>query len=184
MNETPTPEARAAAWHRLVALAATIRDEDTRAEMLAHWRTRYEREVSGAAREMRERLLQRADDGEYLWHEPESDSAAKLIAIVRELLRLRAERADLGARLRDVQSMAKAIGFVPAVLTRVVRAIEADPAAREEAEAIEATYRATLGVRGPMTEALLPNVTLLPPASSGAARRLTRVEALLEARDG
>jgi DNA primase len=79
---------------------------------------------------------------------------------------------------------AEAIGFHKAQINAVVREIESDlskgPGAREEAEMVRVLYRRTLGIRGPMNEAMLPQVVDGRPKQIGAKRKATTL-ALIEA---
>lgn len=189
------PEATAGIWHELSELAATIADEETRAQYLGLWRARFERECSaqrlagGAALLPAEQLhsVTRADDGDYVFPESASDSEARFYALVRTALRKRAERRAITEELGDLMKMAEAVGFVKTELNAVIRDIESDlakgPAVREEAEMVRVLYRRVLGIKGPMTEAMMPTVTdaRARPASATLKRRAT-MHALIDAR--
>lgn len=180
------PEAVSAIWHRLEELAATIRDEETRSQYLAVWRARFEREVSHATVAVPHLSLDvytRSDDGEYVFPETEGDSEKRFLMIVRRKLQLRQQRREIGQVDRDLTSMAKSIGFDAKALTAICVALETDPSAREEREAILALYRRVAGIKGPMTDAMMPpplpiGVTtrrVLP--AKGAAQKLAWIDA-------
>jgi DNA primase len=182
------PEALAAIWARLAELGETIADPETRALYLTRWRRRYEDEIvpqlSGeAARagaiDRPRRLIE--EGGDFI-PDDANDSERRLFQIVQQLLRLRAERTEIGGCIRDAMAMGKAIGFDGKALTAVVRDIEADAGTdaggREAFEAQWALYRRTLGVRGPATEAMLPSAILMPPA-----RRITAATKTARHRD-
>lgn len=188
-----SPEQIAAIWSTLAELAGAIVDDETRAQYLGVWRARYEREVSALAPAIGTPAaepvfaVRRAEDGDYVFPEGASDSAAKLIAIVRALLKRREERRKITDEIKDLMAMAKAIGFVGPEITTVVREIESDlaygPSVREEAEMVRVLYRRTLGIRGPMTEAMLPQVVdaRARPANAQVKRRAV-MHALIDAR--
>lgn len=192
-----TPEAVAALWLRLAELAGRIADDETRAQYLGVWRARFEREVSAAeplaAAGPLHAVIRAAPDPitgsqpDYAFPESESDSAARLIAIVRAALRKRAARREITEELADLMKMAEAIGFVKSQITAVIRDIESDLAhragVREEAEMVQVLYRRTLGIRGPMSEAMLPSVIdARPRAISATVKRRAAMNALIDAR--
>lgn len=164
-----TPEAVSAVWHRLEELAGTIVDDETRTQYLGAWRARFEREVSHAPIDVPHLAVDvytRSDDGEYVFPESESDGEKRLIAVVRRKLELRKMRREISQTDRDLTAMAKSIGLHPKSLTAICVALETDPATREENEAILALYRRVLGIKGPMTEAMLP-----PPMPFGVSAK-------------
>jgi DNA primase len=183
------PEAVAGVWAQLSELAGTIGDADTRAEYLGTWRARFERELSSVpavAAAAPLHSIRRADDGDYEFPDSEGDSAKHLIQIVRRVLRLREDRRAITADLADVMKFAEAIGVNKVQIGAVVREIESDlakgPGVREEAEMLRVLYRRTLGIRGPMNEAMLPQVVDARPKQIGAgARRKATTLALIEA---
>lgn len=186
-----SPEEIAAVWARLTELAGLIVDEETRAQYLGVWRGRFDRELSAVASAAVTlgplHALRRAEDGDYWFPDSESESARQLIAIVRALLRKREERRAIGDEIKDLMAMAKVAGFVGKEITAVVRDIECDlahgPGSREDAEMVRVLYRRTLGVRGPMSEAMLPQVVDGRPKQIGAgAKRRATVHALIDAR--
>jgi DNA primase len=81
--------------------------------------------------------------------------------------------------------MAKALGFTPKVFNAAVRQVEEEPGLRETYEAELACYRAALGIRGPMTQAMLPAIGAeqVMKAAKVADKRMARTLALLDARD-
>jgi DNA primase len=182
------PEAVAALWARLEALARSIGHEATRAQYLGQWRARYEREWGAAARlgvPAPLHALTRAEDGDYAFPEAENDSEAQLIRILRGKLELRERRRDLAQRGRDMDAMAKLMGFNTKAINRVVADIEADPDAREAGEALWVLYRRVAGVVGPMTQALMPSVIDARPArvAGAAQRQLRAADALFAGRE-
>ena len=195
------PELLAAIWQQLAQLAEGIADGETRAQYLGLWRARYDRELSAlpqiAAEEALHAVVRADPDPEtgkpvlrdgiaYAFPESESDSQARLIAIVQRVLIRRAERKLITEEIADALKMAEAVGFVKTEINTVVRDIESDIAhgsgVREEAEMVRVLYRRTLGLRGPMTEAMLPQVidARARPASATLKRRAT-MNALIDA---
>ena len=165
-----SPEDRAAVWDELAALADRIEHEELRGEYLAAWRARYERLVSGKDRPGRREVLAttiEAEDGEYRWPESEDDSEKRLIAVVQQLLRLRAEERAALEPIREerkfVRELAKMAGLRLPQVDAVVKMIEMDmnegsSAGRHESESVLVLYRRVLAVEGPLTEALMPVV--------------------------
>lgn len=156
------PEAVAAIWDRLEGLAAIISNDETRAQYLAVWRARFDRDVSAVQSIAKEQALDvyvKADDGDYEWPEKENEAERKLVMIVERKLELRAQRREISQTDRDLTAMAKAIGFDGKTLTACCVALEADPSSREESEMLLALYRKILGIKGPMDEALLPSLS-------------------------
>lgn len=184
------PEARAGAWAQLEAMAGQIGDEETRAQYLGAWRARFDRELSAATPlAVAEPLhaVRWTADGDYAFPETESESERQLFMIVRTVLKRRAERRAITEEITDALKMAEAMGFVKKEINAVVREIESDlshgPAVREEAEMVRVLYRRTLGILGPMTEAMLPRVAdaRARPASAQIKRRAT-INALIDGR--
>lgn len=198
MDRERAPEDIAAVWANLEAQAAGIADPETRAQFLGVWRARFDREVSSlpqvAAGESLHAVINAEPDpvtGEfpdYAFPAEESDSAARLITIVRAALAKRAERRAITEELADLMKMAEAIGFVKREITAVLRDIESDlkhgSAVREDAEMVRVLYRRTLGLRGPMNEAMLPQLIdgRAARAPSAAAVKRSKVAALIDAR--
>jgi len=184
------PERVAGIWDELSGLVAQIGHDETRVQVLAAWRARFDREVSAVPAVAGDHALhavRQAEEGEYAFPESESDSAARLIAIVRAVVKKRAERKAITEEIADVMKMAEALGFVKKEISAVVRDIESDlahgPAVREEAEMARVLYRRTLGIRGPMTEAMLPQVVEgRARAPSAQLRRRAATHALIDAR--
>ena len=183
------PEDRAGLWHRLSELAGTIRDDETRAQYLAMWRARYDREVSAAAQiEQTLPALHAqipADDGEYSWPEEVDESERRLILIVQRAVELRRQRSEITQILSDLMALAKGAGFSTKAIGALCRDIEADAGVREDHEAIWALYRRVFGVKGPMTEAMLPSPAdpRAVKITNAAQRRLSRAMVMIEARD-
>lgn len=154
-----SPEAVSAIWHRLEEMAQSIEDAETKAQYLGAWRARFEREVSHVAVAVPHLAIDvysKAEDGSYVFPESEDDGERRLIAVVRRKLDLRAQRREISQVDRDLTSMAKSIGLSPKALTAMCVALETDPETREEHEAILALYRRVLGIKGPMSEAMMP----------------------------
>ena len=183
------PEATAAIWTELSELAGTIADAETRAQYLGEWRARFDRELSAVPQlAVAEPLhsVTRTAEGDYAFPDSESDSAGRLIAIVRAALHKRAERKAITEELGDLMKMAAAIGFVKSEITAVLRDIESDlehgPGVREEAEMARVLYRRTLGIPGPMNEAMLPQIVEgRARAASATIKRRAAQNALIDA---
>lgn len=171
------PEERAAVWEALSELAATIAHDELRAEYLATWRSRYERLVSGVERAGRDAALSTVHPtaaassdwtgDEYKFPESEDDSEKRLIWLARKLVELRLEEQRLLEPIREerkfVRELAKLSGIRRGPLDAAVKAILADlakgsSAGRHLTESELVLYRRVLGIKGPLTEALLPVV--------------------------
>jgi DNA primase len=182
------PESAAGVWGKLDALARTIRDEETRAQYLAAWRARFEREVSLSAPSASPLPALHAQieaaEGDYAWPEHQDESERRLIAIVQRGLELRRQRREIGESLKDLLAVAKAIGFSPKAINAAFRDLEAVTHEREDHEALWALYRRVLGVRGPMTEAMmpLPADARAPKVINAMQRRLSKAMVMIEAR--
>jgi DNA primase len=144
------PESVAGVWERLDALARTIRDEETRAQYLAAWRSGS----SGKSACPRSRpplpalhAQIEAAEGGYAWPEEQDESERRLIAIVQRGLELRRQRAR-SESLKDLLAVAKAIGFSTKAINAAFRDIEAEADEREDHEAMWALYRRVLGSGG------------------------------------
>ncbi|MBA3053638.1 MAG: DNA primase [Sphingomonadales bacterium] len=187
------PEARAAIWDELAELAATIAEPETRAQYLGVWRARFEREVSAVPQLLAGEPVHAvihapevgADGAAYAFPESESDSAARLIALVRAVLKKREERREINDEIKDIMAMAELAGFQKKAILDAVRDIEADlkhgPAVREEDEMHRVLYRRTLGIRGPLNEALLPQlVDGRARTGSAQVKRRAKVSALID----
>jgi DNA primase len=164
-----SPEAVSAIWHRLEEMAQSIQDAETKAQYLGAWRARFEREVSHVAVAVPHLAIDvyaRSDDGSYVFPESEEEGERRLISVVRRKLELRAQRREISQVDRDLMSLAKSIGLSPKALTAMCVALETDPETREEHEAILALYRRVLGIKGPMSEAMMP-----PPLPTGVSAR-------------
>jgi DNA primase len=187
-----SPEGTAAIWADLVELAGTIGDDETRLQYVAVWRSRFEKEISAApvlASAEPLHAVMRAADGDYVFPESESDSAAKLIAMVKRILRLREERRGITEDIKEVMALADLMGFSKKAITATVLEIESDlkngPEAREELEMNRVLYRRTLGIRGPLNEAMLPQVVDVAArrlSTGTGARRKAAMHALIDAR--
>lgn len=188
------PETTAAAWSRLEAHASRIGNETFRREVLAHWRGRFDAELSIAPRvratlpeitaedeEAGAARLEAYPDGEV---HIDSESADKLRQLAHYALDRRAARREISDELKHVSAMAKALGFTPKVFNTAVRQMEEDSGVRETFEAELACYRNALGVRGPMTAAMLPAIGAeqMTKAAKVADKRMARTLALIDAR--
>ena len=185
-----TPEQIATIWAELSELAASIADGETRSQYLALWRARFEREISAVPSVAGGEALHavtRADDGDYAFPESESDSAARLIALIKALIKRREERRAISEEIADIMKMAELAGFHKKAITAVVQDIESDlkhgAGKREGDEMHRVLYRRTLGVRGPMDEAMLPQlIDGRPRGASAALKRRATMHALMDAR--
>ena len=142
-----SPEVTAAIWAELSALAATIRDDETRGQYLGQWRARFEREVSGQPKPEGQQVahsLTWDDSGDYAFPDDASDSERRLIMIVRAKLAKRAARREINEEIKDIDAMAKAVGFDPREINSVISDIESDlkhgAGVREEAEMVRVLY--------------------------------------------
>ena len=86
-------------------------------------------------------------------------------------------------------ALAELMGFSKKAITATVLEIESDlkhgPAVREELEMNRVLYRRTLGIKGPLNEAMLPQVVDVAArriGSSAGAKRKATVHALIDAR--
>lgn len=190
----PSPETAAAIWQELAALAGHVQDDETRAQYLGAWRARFEREVSAQPPLARMEALHavvHADapgvSGEdYAFPESESDSERRLIALMHALLAKRGERRAINEEIADILKMAKLAGFHPKAIMAAVTDIESDlkhgAARREEDEMQRVLYRRVLGIRGPMSEAMLPQIIDgSPRGASAQVKRRAQVHALIDA---
>lgn len=192
LGEDPSPEAIAAAWAMLGEMAAAIADDETRAQYLGTWRARFEREISRLpqpAADQAVHSITMTAEGDYAFPDSEGDSAGALIAIVRAVLKRRAERRKISEEIADIMKMAELRGFQKKAITKVVLDIESDlqhgPDKREEHEMQQVLYRRVLGLRGPMTEAMMPAPIDVRPKAIGAVggMRKAMAIALIEAGD-
>lgn len=184
------PEQIAGVWQRLADMAGQIEDGETRAQYLGVWRARFEREISAlpqAAADVALHSIERSADGDFTFPETETDSARRLVALVRAILKRREERTLITEEIGELMKMAELAGFQKTAITAVVREIESDlkhgPEKREEEEMNRVLYRRTLGVRGPMNEAMLPQlVDGRPRGASPQIKRKAAMHALIDAR--
>ncbi len=167
------PEAWSAVWKRLADWAGAIVDEDTRALTLMHWRRRWEvaAELIGDLQiGVPKKLLSGYDDpdsdeveeGEHWFIDGALNFAGgdeRAQGIVKWLV---GEFDDIAAIQTDIKfrlSMAKEMGFDPPMLRKMARAVIQDrdkPDVRVLKEAREAAYRRAIGLKGPMTEEMMP----------------------------
>lgn len=206
------PDAVAAVWERLAQLGATIGHDELRAQYLADWRARFDERISLARAEVMRAgraevvvspgsLSRRqadaavadggdavdVDDADRAEAEPAHDGVVsgeeRLIDILQTLLRLRAQRADISADIRDRLSVAKALGYSTKALNATLRDMEADPERRIDGEAMHALYRRVAGVRGPIFEDVLPQLTeaRVTAAMRVVDKRSAKTMALLDA---
>lgn len=183
-SEGAAPETLAQLWQDLDDLARAVQHEETRRQYLMAWRARFERSFAMPGRAVQPvHALSFTEDGGYAFPLPENDSERQLLMIVRAKLALREERRALTERGRDMDAMAKAMGFDKKALNRVVADIERDSEIREEDEAIYVAYRRVAGVLGPVMEAMLPDaVDPRTRVTSARRSRLNDVIMLIEGR--
>jgi DNA primase len=201
-----SPEAAATVWAQLASLAQTIADEELRGQYLGMWRARWERELSAvpsvgggggestAAAQPLHAVIYAEPHADpvtgkivrYAFPDSETDSEARLIQLIKAMLRKRTERRELSADLKDLMAMAKLAGFSGPAITAALIDIESDlehgSGVREDAEAHRVLYRRVLGIRGPMSEAMMPQLIDARPrqiATAGARRRAT-VSAMID----
>ena len=119
-------------------------------------------------------------------------SDARVQAIVQWLV---GQFDDIAAIQEDIKfrlSMAKEMGFDPPVLRRMARAVIMDrdkPDKRVLKEAREVAYRRAIGLKGPMTEEMLPPPFAVAGAIEGAKARALppptrRIEAMTDMIEG
>jgi DNA primase len=180
-----SPEAIGGIWAALDAMARSIRDDETRAQYLRAWRTRFEREFCTFGDQAVQPIhaITWDEEGGYAFPETENESERRFLMIVQERLHINAARAELAQRNRDLLAMAKMMGFATKALNATVADIEADPHAREEFEAQRALYRRVAGVAGPLNEVFMPSpIDPRRAAVAGAKRsRLESAVLLIEA---
>lgn len=75
-------------------------------------------------------------------------SVTLLRAFIERSERLEEDKQGIAADIKDVYGEAKGAGFDTKTMRAIVRLRKMDTAAREEAEALLATYRAALGLEG------------------------------------
>ncbi len=154
-----TPEEISQIWQHLEQNAGQIEDIETRAQYFALWRSRFDREISGAGGVAQKREIRSftfSDDGDFAWPDDANESERRLLMILQQKLEYRAQRRAISQEEKALMAMAKAIGFDGPTITRICSDIEADASAREGKEALYATYRRVAGIKGPVDEALLP----------------------------
>ena len=185
-----SPESIASIWRELSGLAGQIADDETRAQYTGIWRARFEREISTVPQLVASEPLHsitHAEDGDYAFPESEDDSAKRLIAIVRAVLKRREERRAITEEITDLMKMAEMAGFQKKAITAAVKDIESDldhgPGKREEDEMHRVLYRRVLGIRGPMGEAMMPQlIEGRPTGASPQVKRRATMHALIDAR--
>lgn len=74
-----------------------------------------------------------------------SNSAAELKRLVERIERLEEQKAAIAADIKEVFSEAKATGFNPKILRKVIALRKVDPAVREEQRSLIDLYLARLG---------------------------------------
>lgn len=105
-------------------------------------------------------------------------SADRLRRYIERIERLLEERAGINADIRDVYGEAKAEGYDAAMMRRLIARRRMEPHAREEADAVLATYEAALGMGpGEVPETL---VQQRPDAAALALELLTAELVALE----
>jgi len=101
------------------------------------------------------------------------------------LIRLRAQRADISADIRDRMSVAAALGYDRKALNAVIRDLEADAGSRLDFEALWAVYRRAAGVTGPVMEGVLPRIaprkaTVIEAPRPSKVPALRRMESMID----
>ena len=186
------PEGRAAIWQVLADAASTIAHEETRGQYLGTWRARFDRRFplvelaedddSGDARALR------PFDVATMEHLAPDAAEKRLWAIARRMKALNEEARGIGEDKRELMKLAELSGFDPKALRALVKMIEDDEkhgssVPREEFEARLALYREVMGVRGPMTAAMLPRAVDPRPQRklSGGVKRVDTAMRLIAA---
>ena len=106
-------------------------------------------------------------------HPANSGAASELRAFIERVERLEEEKRTIADDIKSVYAEAKARGFDPKVMKRVVADRKMDRHEREEMEALVDLYRHALGMDGdtPLGEAARKRMSAAPePASDPAAR--------------
>jgi DNA primase len=194
-NATPdaAPDAIAALWARLEALGQAITHTETRAQYLGAWRARYEREISLTIRRGQHftgdpvyplqtgRLVEQVNGAESYWiPDSASESERRMFQLFQYLLDKHAARDEINADIKMALTMAKAMGLSTKAINATLRDMRADQAMREDYEMNWALYRRVLGVRGPMNDAMLPNLAdPRPRITSAAVKRNALVDAMI-----
>lgn len=70
----------------------------------------------------------------------------RLRLLIERVERLEAEKSDLGSDIKDVYGEAKAVGYCPKTMRKVVAIRKLKPDDRREAEMILDTYKIALGI--------------------------------------
>ncbi|HIQ17240.1 MAG TPA: DUF2312 domain-containing protein [Novosphingobium capsulatum] len=70
----------------------------------------------------------------------------RLLLLIQRIERLGEERKGIGDDIRDVYNEAKAAGYDPKIMRRIVRLRKMKPDDRREAEALLSTYADALGM--------------------------------------
>jgi len=76
-----------------------------------------------------------------------SPAAEPLKLLIERVERLEAERQGISDDIKDVYLEAKSQGYDPATMRRIIRLRKMEPHARQEAEALLATYGSALGMQ-------------------------------------
>lgn len=79
------------------------------------------------------------------WTPKGGNSGAVLKGFIERIERLEAEKKDIAGDIRDVYSEAKGNGFDPKIMRIIIKRRAMDRAAREEQDALVATYAHALG---------------------------------------
>lgn len=70
----------------------------------------------------------------------------RLKSFIDRIERLEEEKAGIAADIKDIYSEAKAVGFDPKIMRKIIRLLKIDREKRAEEEALLETYLAALGV--------------------------------------
>ena len=76
----------------------------------------------------------------------EQNADARLRQFIERIERLNGEREDLNADIRGVYAEAKAVGFEPVIMRKVVAMRKQDPADRLEQESLLEVYKGACGL--------------------------------------
>lgn len=109
-------------------------------------------------------------------------AADDLRSFFDRLVRLDGERRGIADDMREVRSEAKAHGFDPAALTKMLARYRKDPMELITADGVLATYEAALGINAQAVGVLSTSrradgsfdIMIVPPQETAAAKRLTR----------
>ncbi len=76
----------------------------------------------------------------------DGSTGKRLKSFIERIERLEEEKAGLASDIKDVYGEAKAIGFDPKIMRKVIRLRKLDEAKRSEEEMLIETYKAAIGM--------------------------------------